>query len=80
MADSKRKLTLTQKPNAPIITWAIATVASNFLSGALKDLLELVAFGALFTWAWLEIFQGANYFRRVLGATVIGVAIYGKIQ
>jgi len=26
-----------------------------------------LAFGASFTWAWQELFEGVNYFRRALG-------------
>jgi hypothetical protein len=33
--------------------------------------LEALAFGSLFTWAWLELFQGVNYFRRALGLGVL---------
>lgn len=33
----------------------------------IQTALDLVAFGALFTWAWQELFEGVNYFRRSLG-------------
>jgi len=44
---------------------------------SIQPTLELVAFGALFTWAWLEIFDGANWFRRLLGITVMAVLLLG---
>jgi hypothetical protein len=31
---------------------------------------SLLANGSLFTWAWMELFQGVNYFRRGLGLAV----------
>ncbi|HEY9908282.1 MAG TPA: hypothetical protein V6D18_11845 [Thermosynechococcaceae cyanobacterium] len=37
-----------------------------------------MAFGSLFTWAWLELFQGVNYFRRSLGLIVLLGAIASK--
>lgn len=33
--------------------------------------LDLIAMGTLFTWAWFELFQGVNYFRRTLGFIVL---------
>jgi len=40
-------------------------------NGDLKTGVDLVAFGALFTWAWQEMFEGVNYFRRALGLVVL---------
>ncbi len=34
-------------------------------------MLDVVANGSLFTWAWMELFQGVNYFRRSLGLIVL---------
>jgi hypothetical protein len=41
--------------------------------------LEVLAFGSLFTWAWEELFQGVNYFRRALGLLVLVSLIASKI-
>jgi len=74
------KYLLTQKPNLPIIVWAIASIGAKLFDGTGREFFELVAFGAIFTWAWLEIFQGVNNFRRVLGLAVIAFTIYNKLS
>ncbi len=48
-------------------------------SGKLHTGLVWIAFGALFTWAWLEVFQGVNYFRRALGLVVLIETIIAKV-
>jgi hypothetical protein len=42
--------------------------------------LDAIAFGSLFTWAWLELFQGVNYFRRALGFIVLLFAIASRLS
>ena len=69
-----------QKPNLPLVIWAIATLLEHFFAhGRMHTLLSLVAFGALFTWAWLELFSGANYLRRALGLVVLITILYTRI-
>jgi hypothetical protein len=74
--DGQGNLTIAQRPNLPIITFvafallSVAPLSDNLQSGA-----SAVAYGAIFTWAWLELFQGVNYFRRFLGLVALGGAI-----
>jgi hypothetical protein len=42
-----------------------------FTTGRINTGLEMIAFASLFTWAWGELFEGVNYFRRGLGLMVI---------
>ena len=71
--DDKGNIVIAQKPNLPVIVGAVATLLQFVVpSGQLQTGLALVAFGALFTWAWEELFKGVNYFRRSLG--LIGLA------
>jgi hypothetical protein len=42
--------------------------------------LDILANGSLFTWAWMELFQGVNYFRRGLGLAVFISIIASKIM
>ena len=66
--DSEGKIVIAQMPNLPILVGLTATFLQFVLpSGKIQTALGLVAFGALFTWAWQELFEGVNYFRRVLG-------------
>lgn len=76
---------LFEKPNTPLITWAVCLFIGKILNHTtLQDsttdrLIELIGFGALFTWAWLELFQGRNWFRRILGFTVLVIIISSRI-
>lgn len=70
--DSDGKLVIAQMPNLPLMVWLAATLLQLFFaSGSLHTGLGALAFGALFTWAWQELFQGVNYFRRALGFVVL---------
>lgn len=70
--DSEGKIVLAQPPNLPILVGLAATFLQFILpSGGLQTGADLVGFGALFTWAWLELFQGVNYFRRALGLVAL---------
>lgn len=78
--DGEGKIVLAQPPNLPILVWGAASLLQLIVtSGKLHAGLEWVAFGALFTWAWLELFQGVNYFRRALGLVVLIGAITSKV-
>ncbi len=66
--DSEGKIVIAQMPNLPLLVGLAATLLQFLLpSGKIQIGAELVAFGALFTWAWQELFEGVNYFRRALG-------------
>lgn len=77
--DSEGQIVIAQKPNLPILVGLTAT-ALTFLptSDKLHIAIEAVAFGTIFTWAWLELFQGVNYFRRSLGLIVLVGAIASR--
>jgi hypothetical protein len=78
--DRKGKVVLGQMPNPPLIVWAGASLLKLiFTTGKISVGLDLIAFGALFTWAWEELFQGVNYFRRALGLFVLVGLIASKI-
>lgn len=78
--DRHGRVVIVQKPNLPISVWAVSTVLGHFFAcGSSHTLLALVAFGALFTWAWLELFSGANYLRRLLGLMVMIAILYSRI-
>ena len=78
--DSEGKIVLAQMPNLPLIVWIVASLFKLiFTTGKINTGLELLAFGSLFTWAWEELFQGVNYFRRALGILVLVSLIASKI-
>lgn len=79
--DSEGKIVIAQPPNLTLIVWITTTLLTLlFTTGKIHLGLELVAFGVLFTWAWEELFQGVNYFRRALGLIVLVGLIASKIQ
>ena len=79
--DSDGNLVIAQMPNLPLLVWLAATVLKLlFTSGNLYTGLDALAFGSLFTWAWQELFQGVNYFRRTLGCVVLLSALAAKLQ
>lgn len=78
--DREGKIVLAQPPNLTISVVIGATLLSMvFTTGRIHAGLNLIAFGALFTWAWEELFQGVNYFRRALGLLVLFSLIASKI-
>ena len=78
--DSDGQIAIAQMPNLPILVWVGAVLLKLiFTSGQTYLLLDTIAFGTLFTWAWEELFQGVNYFRRGLGLLVLIGAIGSRI-
>jgi uncharacterized membrane protein len=75
-----KKYELLQKPNLPLAVAFVAWVLTHLLPyGQLNFAAALIFFGALFTWAWMEIFDGANTFRRVLGIVVMAFIIINRL-
>ncbi|MFE4106641.1 hypothetical protein [Almyronema epifaneia] len=79
--DDEGNLAIAQKPNLPILVWLAATLLKQLpTNDNLQVVLAAIAFGALFTWAWMELFQGVNYFRRSLGLMALLAAIASQLQ
>jgi hypothetical protein len=76
--DDRGNLVIIQPPNLPILVWGVTTLLKLVVkSGGIYSVLDTIAFGSLFTWAWLELFDGVNYFRRAIGLVVlIGIIAY----
>ncbi len=70
--DSHGNVVIGQWPNVPLYGWLAATVLSFAMQQtALKADFSALGTAFLFTWAYLELFQGVNYFRRLLGLVVL---------
>lgn len=79
--DSEGNIVIAQLPNLPLIVWGVATSLQLLpTSGKVHTGLDLIAFGSLFTWAWQELFDGVNYFRRALGAIVLIGLVALRVQ
>ena len=78
--DGQGKVVLWQNPNLPLWTWLIAMLLTHILPyGQWNFAASLVSFGALFTWAYLEVRHGVNYFRRSLGLVVLVGAVMSRL-
>lgn len=79
--DSEGNIVIAQPPNPPLITGIVATILKLiFTKGSVYIGLDAIAFGALFTWAWQELFDGVNYFRRALGLLALIVLIASQLS
>jgi hypothetical protein len=73
--DRAGHIVIWQMPNVPLIAWVVLTVISLVLNtGTAADVSSWLASTALIIWCLLEIFKGADYFRRVLGLAVLIMA------
>lgn len=72
---SAGKIVIGQKPNTPMVVYSTAkTVASIAPKGRLRDGARLVADASLTYWAVLELTDGVNRFRKLMGfATLFGM-------
>jgi hypothetical protein len=78
--DSEGNIVIAQMPNLPLSVGIVASLLKLIVTtGQINLALDLVAFGSLFTWAWEELFQGVNYFRRALGLIVLVALIASKL-
>lgn len=78
--DEQGNLVIAQPPNLPLLVWGGSFLLKLLITnGTAHTVFDAISYGALFTWAWLELFQGVNYFRRGLGLLVIIGAIFSRI-
>lgn len=70
--DKNNHVVIWQFPNIPIIGWFVFMLLSKVLTDDnLKTNMGYISTAFLFTWAYLELVQGVNYFRRCLGLIVL---------
>lgn len=79
--NDKGQIVVAQFPNIPIICFIVFYILSLvFKSNRPTHLFKALAIGSIFTWAWLELFYGVNYFRRLLGLVVLIITITSLIS
>lgn len=79
--DKTGRVVIYQTPNSPLLGFLLFKGLSLFWPNQTPKthlFFELISFGFIFTWAWLEITSGVNYFRRTLGLVVLLVVIYRR--
>lgn len=72
LRDKRGHIVIGQRPNLPIVVWAVCAVASRLLH---NQTIGKIGSIALIIWAVLELGWGVNYFRRGLGLVVLGVTL-----
>jgi len=79
--DRNGKIVLWQIPNLPLIGWFVCLVISHLISaGVIRAGFASLSTAFLFTWAYLEIKEGASYLRRVLGAVVLASVLMSFLR
>jgi hypothetical protein len=59
---------LVQPPNAPLLVALGAWVLAALTDDPVHAYARAAFYAAIAAWAWLELTEGVNWFRRVLGA------------
>lgn len=79
--DRDGNIVIGQMPNPPLSVAVAASLLRVFLpDGDLQTAIDLIAFGCWFTWAWQELFEGVNYFRRAIGLGVLVSIIFLRLS
>lgn len=74
--DDEGRVVLWQSPNIWLIIWALGEIAGRLIkSDTTSKSIYLIAVMSIAVWAVLEILQGVNYFRRILGLVVFVLTI-----
>lgn len=73
-----RGITVAQAPNPPLLVAIVAAVIGNLADhdGDLYDWARAVFYVALTVWAWEEMTDGVNRFRRGLGVVALAYIVY----
>jgi hypothetical protein len=72
------EIVVAQRPNLLLYVWIIALLLSKIIGNPeIQNGFRFVAGAALFAWSYLEITQGDNTFRRILGLVVMCAVILG---
>jgi hypothetical protein len=75
--DKRGNVVIGQTPNLALTVAMISLLIGVFLDeGLVSEFIDVVTFGTFFTFAWLELFQGVNYFRRLYGFIVLAILLY----
>lgn len=69
-------MTIAQFPNWQIITAALAFVVSRMSQGIIQSIATSIFFAAAIIWAYEEMYNGVNWFRRTLGSVVMLYLLY----
>lgn len=71
-----RRFVLVQFPNLPLIVAIMASVVGRLADGVVASYADAIGRLALAVFAYLELTDGANSLRRLIGATIIAYLVY----
>ncbi len=66
-----RRFPIIQFPNLPLAVAFVSGQAAHRLSGSPRVYAQAISYLSMAVWAYLELFEGVNWFRRLLGAFYI---------
>lgn len=69
--DKDGHIVIAQFPNPPLVVALLGMGLNHVLHGQISHLAQLVGYGGLLAWSWLEFVDGVSYFRRLLGLVVL---------
>jgi hypothetical protein len=70
-----RRFVIAQAPNPPMIVAVSAGVVARLSDGEVARAAGVISDAALLVWAYEEIVDGANWFRRLIGVGGVLVAL-----
>jgi hypothetical protein len=59
---------IVQLPNVPLLAALVGSLVADLTHGSVHAYSRAVFYTGLAAWAWLELDDGVNWFRRALGA------------
>ena len=75
------QIVIWQWPNTAIYGWLVFLLLSNiFNKGIAHNGFSLLSKVSIFTWAYLEVTQGASYFRRLLGLIITVLLVFSYFR
>jgi hypothetical protein len=70
--DQKGRVVLWQWPNIPLCGWALSKFFAVIVNNpSMESGFSNLGTSLLFVWAYLELTNGVNYFRRLIGLAVL---------
>ena len=71
-----RRFVLIQLPNLPLLVALTASIVGALTDGDISAYADAIGRLALAVFAYLELTDGANWLRRLLGAAVLAYLVY----
>lgn len=79
--DADGHVVVAQWPNLPLAGWLFSAGLSRIpVSGHWRAGAGFAGSAFLFTWAYLELTQGVNHFRRLVGLIVLAALVGSRVR